>query len=113
GVKFGEGRELGLRHLHIGFVQPIATGSVLVRGGGALSVLKANAAYPGDLADDSQWQPAERLTGDAASHAEVDNGGVALWVLPPGTQTRALRFSHVPAPGDREMAGWLGGVWVL
>ncbi len=71
GVKFGEGREAGVRHLRIGFAQPVAVGSVLVRGGGTLSVLKPDAAYPGDLADDAQWQPAERLAGDAASRAEV------------------------------------------
>ncbi|HEV7405805.1 MAG TPA: hypothetical protein VGO11_22870, partial [Chthoniobacteraceae bacterium] len=112
GVKFGEGRALGVRHLRIGFTQPVAAGSVLVRGGGALSVLKAGAKYPGDLADDAQWLPAARLVEDAEKNAEVDQDGYALWVLPPGTQTRALRFSHVPAPGDREMAGWLGGVWV-
>jgi hypothetical protein len=30
-------------------------GTVLVRGGGGLSVLKPDMAYPGDLADDTQW----------------------------------------------------------
>ena len=34
GIKFGVGRETGLRHLRIGFVKPIAIGSVLVSGGG-------------------------------------------------------------------------------
>src|SRR5262245_36469770 len=33
GLKFGEGREAGVRHLRIGFKNPIAVGSVLVRGG--------------------------------------------------------------------------------
>jgi len=113
GVKFGEGRETGVRYLRIGLTDARAIGSVLVRGGGTLSVLKPGAAYPGNLADDAQWIPAERLVNGAGSHAEVGEDGYALWVLPPGTQTRALRFSHVPAPGDREMAGWLGGAWVL
>lgn len=113
GVKFGEGRAVGSRHLRIGFTEPVAVGSVLVRGGGALSVLRAGAAYPGDLADDSQWVAAERLLAGEASRQEVDSEGYALWVLPAGTATRALRFSHVPNPGDREMAGWLGGVWIM
>src|SRR4051812_11429175 len=113
GVKFGEGRDLGVRHLRIGFTQPVAVGSVLVRGGGTLSVLKADAKYPGNLSDDTQWLPAARLVEGAEKNSEVEQDGYALWVLPPGTQTRALRFSHVPAPGDREMAGWLGGVWIL
>ncbi len=113
GVKFGEGRESGVRHLRIGLAQPTAIGSVLVRGGGTLSVLKPDAPFPGNLADDALWIPAERLVNGAASHAEVGEEGYALWSLPPGTQTRALRFSHVPAAGDREAAGWLGGAWLL
>lgn len=113
GVKFGEGRALGVRHLRVGFTQPVAAGSVLVRGGGALSVLKEGAAYPGNLADDAQWVPAVRLIEGTEKNTEVEQDGYALWVLPPGTQTRALRFSHTPAPGDREMAGWLGGLWIL
>ena len=113
GVKFGEGRALGARHLRIGFTEPVAVGSVLVRGGGTLSVLKANAAYPGNVADDAQWIAAERLVDGKAARAEVGNEGYAMWVLPPGTQTRALRFTHIPSPGDRETAGWLGGVWIV
>ncbi len=113
GVKFGEGREPATRHLRIGFAEPVAVGTVLARGGGKLSVLKAGAAYPGNLADDAQWLPAERLVGDAASRSEVGEDGYGVWIFPAGTQTRALRFSHDPAPGDREMAGWLGGVCVV
>lgn len=113
GVKFGDGRATGVRHLRIGFSESVAVGSVLVRGGGVLSVLKANAAYPGNLADDSQWIAAERLVDAQISKQEVDGEGYGLWLLPPSTTTRALRFSHLPNPGDRELAGWLGGVWIL
>ncbi|MEZ0388742.1 MAG: hypothetical protein ACAI34_16840, partial [Verrucomicrobium sp.] len=113
GVKYGEGREAAARYLRIGFAKTIPVGSVLVRGGGTLSVLKPDASYPGNLADDSQWLPADRLLQDKPSREEVSEDDYALWVLPPGTETRALRFTHVPAPGDREMAGWLGGAWVL
>ncbi len=112
GAKFGAGRDPGVRHLRVGFTEPVTAGSVFVSGGGSLSVLKAGAAYPGDLNDDSQWLPAERLLNGAASHAEVIEGNYGLWVLPPNTQTRAMRFSHAPAAGDREMAGVLGGVWI-
>lgn len=113
GAKFGSGREGGVRHLRIAFSKPIVVGSVLVSGGGSLSVLKAAASYPGDLADDSQWLPAERLVDGAITQGEVLEGNYGLWVLPPGTTTRALRFSHLPAPGDREMTGLLGGVWLM
>ena len=113
GVKFGAGLDAGARHLRIGFTQSIPVGSVLVGGGGSLSVLKPGAKYPGDLADDSQWLPALRLVNGAESNAEVASGHYGLWVLPTGTSTRALRFSHTPAAGDRETAGQLAGVWLL
>jgi len=112
GVTFGQGRAVGVRHLRIGFAENVAVGSVLVRGGGALSVLRPGAAYPGDLADDSQWIAATRLLNRDVSQKEVGREDYAMWVLPTRTVTRALRFSHCPAPGDREMAGWLGGVWI-
>ncbi|MBN2475476.1 MAG: hypothetical protein JXB62_12770 [Pirellulales bacterium] len=112
GVKFGEGRAIGARHLRIGFAEPVTVGSVLVRGGGSLSVLKSDVAHPGDLADDSQWINAERLLDGEPSRKEVGREDYAFWVLPSEMQTRALRFSHSPSPGDPEMAGWLGGVWI-
>lgn len=111
GVRFGPGRSAGRRHLRIGFTKSIPVGSVLVAGGGSLSVLKPGAAYPGDLADDSQWIPAERLTANEVSQQPV--GGYASWVLPAGTTTRALRFTHQPGSGDREMAGHLQGLLIV
>ncbi len=112
GVKFGAGRAVGVRHLRIGFTEKLAVGSVLVRGGGTLSVLRPGAVYPGDVADDTQWLAADRIVKGEVSRQEVGNEDYAMWVLPAGTQTRALRFSHSPTPGDRELAGWLGGVWI-
>ena len=50
GLNFGEGRATGVRHLRLGFQQSTAIGSVLVRGGGVLSVLRPDAAYPGSIA---------------------------------------------------------------
>jgi len=113
GVAYGGSRDAGTRHLRIGFTEAVPLGSVLVGGGGALSVLKADAAYPGDLSDDSQWLPASRLVNGVESNTEVAAGAYGLWVLPPGTKTRALRFSHSPTPSDREAAGLLAGVWLL
>lgn len=112
GVKFGEGRTVGPRHLRIGFTENVTVGSVLIRSGGSLSVLKPGAEYPGDLSDDSQWIPAERLLDGELSQKEVGREDYAIWVLPPGTQTRALRLIHSPSPGDTEMAGWVGGLWI-
>ncbi len=58
GVHFGETNALGARHLRVGWKQPIAVGAILVRGGGCVSALKDDAAYPGKLNDDSEWIPA-------------------------------------------------------
>lgn len=113
GVPFGDSRSPGVRHLQIGLNQAIPIGSVLVRGGGRLSVLRAAAAYPGDPARDELWLPAQRLTAGGVGAAEVDREGYAVWTLPPGTVTRGLRFTHEARPADRDPAGWLGGVWVL
>jgi len=121
GIRFGLGRATGPRHLRIGFTKSIPIGSVLVAGGGRLSVLKPDASYPGDLADDSQWIPAERITDGepgrpgvgGAGRQPVGEGAYASWIVPAGTTTRALRFSHEPSPGDREMSGQLGGMLLV
>ena len=113
GVYFGDSKVAGPRHLRIGFQSPMHIGSVLVRAGGQLSVLKPNAAYPGNLSDESQWIAAERLQQRAVTNAAVEGEEYAVWVLPPQTQSRALRFTHVAAQADKSYAGWLGGVYVL
>ena len=113
GVTFGDTSVPGPRHLRIGFKAPVHVGSVIVRGGGLLSVLRENAAYPGDPARDSDWTPAERISNGQVTHAEADRDEIVVWTLPPGTNTRALRFTHVAAPADPKYAGWLGAALVL
>jgi len=105
GAKFGESKSPGLRHLRIGLNKPVPVGSVLVRAteGVRLSVLKPGAKYPGNLADEADWAPAQC----------VGKGDVALWVLPPKTLTRALRFSYTVAPTQGNTFGLLGGALVL
>ena len=112
GLKFGDTKTPGARHLRVGFKQPIAVGSVLVRGGGSLSFLKDWAAYPGDMSNENNWTPASRLVNGKPSRAEVGKDEYAQWVLPAGTQTRALRFSHQASATDTEFAGFLGGAFV-
>ena len=113
GVRFGESKQPGARHLRIGWKTSLAVGSILARSGGTVSVLKATAAYPGNLADESQWLPAQRLRAGQVGHEEAGGEDYALWVLPPGTNTRALRFSHVAKATDDRYSGWLGGVYIL
>jgi hypothetical protein len=113
GVPFGESAVPGVRHLRIGLKAPMAIGSVLVRGGGQLSVLKADAAYPGDLAKDADWLPAERIKGAEVSREEVGNDDFAIWTLPPGTTTQALRFTHTAQASDPKYGGLLGGAIIF
>ena len=112
GMGFGKSSVPGVRHLRVGFRAPIAVGSVLVRGGGRLSVLKPGAAYPGDPGREQDWLAAKRLSGAEVSGEEVGRDDFAIWVLPPRTVTRALRFTHVANPSDPEYEGWLGGALI-
>ncbi len=113
GQKFGESQKPGIRHLRIGFNAPVAAGAIMVRGGGKVSVLKADAAYPGNLADDSQWISAERIKDAKLSSEEVGQSGYALWTLPRVVQTRAIRFTHDAQITDRTYEGYLGGAFVV
>ena len=113
GVTFGDSKTPGVRHLRIGFKNAVAPGSILVRAGGQLSVLKAGAAYPGNLNSDADWIPAQRPDKGNISVAEVAKTEIALWTLPPDTRTRALRFTHVAEASDASYAGFLGGVFVM
>ena len=113
GVTFGESKISGVRHLRIGWKTPLPTGTIMVRGGGQLSVLKPEAQFPGRLDIEADWLPAQRLKEGQISRDEVGREEYALWVLPPHTITRALRFTHTSMPIDRSYAGWLGGVYVL
>ena len=112
-VSYGVSNQPGPRHLRVGFKVPVSVGSVLVRGGDQLSVLRPNAPYPGNLADESQWIPAERIVNRQISNAPVDQDSYGLWVLPSITQTRALRFSHVASVSDSNYAGMFGGAYLL
>jgi hypothetical protein len=112
-LRFGISSQPGPRSLRIGFTHPISLGSVLVRGGGALSYLRPGAPYPGNLGDQSQWLDAQRIAGNQAGSAEAAEDDYALWVLPPGVSTRALRFTHVAAQTDPSYEGFFGGACLL
>ncbi|MCL2103782.1 MAG: hypothetical protein FWH21_01790 [Kiritimatiellaeota bacterium] len=114
GLAFGWSKNPGPRHLRCGFTAPVAAETVLVSGGGVLSVLKPGAPYPGRLDNEGDWLPAQRLD----LQGNVTGGPVAekefgVWTLPPGTRTRALRFTHTAHPSDSNPQGWIGGVLVL
>ena len=110
---FGDFAGPGQRYLRLGFKSPIPIGSVLVRGDGQLSALRPGASYPGNLADDSQWIPAQRILNRQSTTSEVDGPNYALWVLPPGAETRALRFAHTSTQADAKFAGSFCSLYLL
>ena len=110
---YGDSKTPGVRYLRIGFRNQVSVGSVLVHGGGQLSVLKPGVQYPGNLNDENQWILAQRVNGGAVSSAEVDSGHDALWVLPSVTSTQALRFAHVARVTDPVYGGVFAGAYVL
>ncbi len=113
GVTFGRSKTPGPRHLRIAMKSPIPVGAVLVRGTGVLSVLKPDAVYPGKLDDEAAWLPAERMGVEGLSRQTADREDYVVWILPPNTSTRALRYTHVAALADADYAGWLGAAFVL
>lgn len=104
GVSFGASDKPGVRHLRVGFTRAVPAGTLLVHGGGRVSVLRPDAAYPGDLDNDAQWLPATR---------QETSGGLAIWLLPPHTVTWALRFTDSSPDDATTHAGRLSGACLL
>jgi hypothetical protein len=109
GVAFGEGKKPGPRHLRIGFTTAKTIGTAVTAGNGRVSTLKASATYPGDLSDESQWVPAERIEGSRPT-TEAADGRIAVWTLPANTSTRAIRVSHDAPATAKSYAGGLDGL---
>ena len=105
-LTYGDSKKPGPRYLRVSMANPVTVGSILTRGGGLVSVLKPDAA--GDVTDDSQWIPAQRLEKTGVSAREAGNFDVVVWTLPQPVTTKAIRFSHQTAPTDRSYAGSLG-----
>ncbi len=113
GVHFGDSKVAGPRYLRIGLKSSVVVGAVLTRGPVQVSALKVGAAYPGSLNNESEWTPAYRLKGREVSREEPGSEDYAVWLLPPGTSTRAIRFTHTAKLTDTSFAGWLGGAYLL
>lgn len=104
GITFGAADSAGPRHLRVGFLQPVPVGTLLTRGKlTGVSVLRATAAYPGDMGDDTQWTPAQ----------SVRQSEISTWILPPGTSTRAVRLTYASPAGERQHAGSVLGMYLL
>jgi len=107
---YGDSKTPGVRYLRIGFEKPVTIGSILVHGGGRVSVLRPNAILPGALTDNSLWISAQRLKNGKVSDEEAGPDDEVLWTLPQAVTTQAIRFTHTAQPIDRIYAGSLGSV---
>ena len=81
------------RHFRIAFSKPVDAGTLctdFADDSKSVALLKENAAYPGDIADNTQWE-------------SLAPGRVKT--LPPNTRIRALRFTHKysPMPWDARL----------
>ncbi len=113
GLSFGSSRDLGPRHARLALKRILPMGSILVTGNVSVSVLKTNVRGLGDLADDSQWTPAQRIAdGKVTSEQAMDNG-ITLWTLPANTRSKAIRLTHVPQPTDSKFDGYVGGLYIM
>jgi hypothetical protein len=108
GIQYGVSPKSGVRHMRYAFKESVEVGTVFsAHGGTKPSVLKPDAAYPGDLADDSQWISGVRILADGRGSKDVDEKEISFWAFPVGTKTRALRLSE--NLDETSGASWQGG----
>ncbi|MGE9291077.1 MAG: hypothetical protein ACQKBT_08810 [Puniceicoccales bacterium] len=112
-IEFGDTNTPGPRHLRIGFTAPVTIGTLLVRGNVSVSVLRTNSGYPGELNNEKDWIPAQRVQNDRLTTDQPEDSDLTLWVLPPETATRALRFTRHANPADPSYKGTIGGILVF
>ena len=107
-LDFGVSPKSGPRHVRYPLKEAIPVGTVFSAHGGIRpSVLKPDAPYPGDMADESQWISGIRILADGRGSREVDENELSFWAFPAGTTTRALRFTEDLAVTSG--ASWKGG----
>ena len=94
GVGFGQSKTSGPRYLRIGWNKPVRAGTILVRGTVQVSVLRPEAAYPGNFDNDADWIAAQTIRAGQIGREEPNREQYSVWVLPPSTLTRAIRFTH-------------------
>ena len=113
GLTFGDSKTPGDRHARLGFKSAVPVGSVLVRGDVRVSALKNNSPGFGDMGNEAQWIVAERISDGKTQSVAGNRESYSVWILPPNTTTRALRFTHRAQLADKSYAGFLGGAYIL
>jgi hypothetical protein len=113
GWPYGTSTQAGPHHVRIGLNRSVPVGTIVATGDSQVSVLRSGATYPGDLTNETDWLPAQRIEFRQVATNFPDANAVSTWVLPPGTSTRALRFSHTSNPSDPLYQGKVTGAWLL
>ncbi|MEI6518859.1 MAG: hypothetical protein WCO98_02260 [bacterium] len=92
------------RYLRLAFKEVLPIGTI-IGAGGAVSYLKADAAYPGDVTKEDQWVAVSIPEGQA---------GEQVIPFPPDITTRAIRFSFTDSllGGGKSHSGF-GGALVI
>ena len=119
GLGFGRSPKAGRRHLRLAFKGEIPVGAIYLNSGHvSVSVLRANAEYPGDISKDDDWQPLVCLQGESRPSRTASGRGYSFWYGPGEMKTRALRITAtanetdpVDEGGNRQ--GGLGAVYIL
>ena len=95
GLEFGASPKSGVRHMRYAFKEPVAVGTIFSAHGGIKpAVLRPDAPYPGDIADDSQWLSGKRILADGSGSDVVDDLEISFWAFPAGTVTSAIRLTE-------------------
>ena len=107
-LDFGVSPKSGPRHVRYPLKEAIPVGTVFSAHGGIRpSVLKPDAPYPGDMADESQWISGIRILADGRGSREVDENELSFWAFPAGRR-RARSALRKTSPSRRAPRGRAG-----
>ncbi len=112
GEHFSVGGVDGPRHIRYAFTEPVEIGSIFAVTGDRISVLKEDAAFPGDMTDESQWISPSRLAPDGTTTAKTADGYI-VWTFDGLVRTRAIRMSHTPDELNPEKRGWINSILLM
>lgn len=123
GVEFGKETALGTRYTVASWGESVTVGSLIVVTTSRPKLLKENVVTGENgiltaeqIADDENWISGVRLlkNGDVTEEVTgIARDELTVWMFPPETKSRAIRFEHTPLATDKTYAGWIGAVYVV
>ena len=119
GLGFGRSPKAGPRHLRLAFREAVPVGAIYLNAGKvSVSALKETAEYPGDIANDDDWQPLSCLQGTERPARTSNARGISFWYGPKGLKTRALRITATisetdPVDDSGNRSGGVGALYLL